>query len=280
MKSILTLLSLFIFLSLGAITAPKELQKPMQIILAHRESADFIHSLEQEGGIRVLYSSFPKQKITALWEANSRTIYINKDRPYSESDIIRSIIFELHNAASSKQLEAIYDKAYRGQISKENFVRSIEFMEHKNALMAQQLIENGIRAGKFSKGCTLHCFANFDDYYALQQLFEHSHWIAARYDEVSPLKKTAYMGTIGSLPLSEKKNRIALLNYLGLKNDPIYTETQKRLTWLSQEYEQAGEVEKELLQFIFQADLQEHPFTLCQSTCVSSHEILADSSAL
>jgi len=107
-----------------------------------------------------------------------------------------------------------------GKISKEEYVESVERMEHENALNCSILLEKGIRQGVFSASARWPIFHNFDDHYKLQQIKEHSLWLAKSYDRLAPASSTkrnvAYVGTIPKLSAQDKQD---VIRYLRIKNN-------------------------------------------------------------
>lgn len=259
MRLIILTFAILGFFNLNAIKASSNLERPLSTILSHPQSAALIQRVERQGPVKVSYVSFGEEKVHALWEADTRTIFINKAINPSNNQILNSIIFELHNAASTRELEFLFDQAEKGVLSKDAFVEAIERMEHRNALAAQQLIENGIALGKFPENCRLHYYYDFDDYYVVQQLFGHSQWIAAKYDEFSPYRNTPYIGTISSLPLKSRKEKDLLLDYISYKNDPEFTNPKYRTAWIKDKYSKANSNEIALLNFVFYKELSRDP---------------------
>jgi hypothetical protein len=255
---------IFIFLtlistSLSAIQADPKLRKPLNKILAHPSSAALIRAVEKDGEIYIAYESFGDQDVNALWDADNRIICINNKNDANAGCIISSILFELHNAASTNELKAHFDQAGSGRYSKEQFVEAIERMEHRNALAAQNLIDQGVLKGYFPQSSRIFHFDNFDDYYALQQLFGHSQWIAERYDHISPRHQVPYKGTISQLPLHTRQDRLLFLDYLAMKNEPELAQLSERLNWLEKRFAKASSNEIAMLNFLFTADLEGNP---------------------
>lgn len=256
MKFYITLFFTILFSQLAAIQADPSLQKAVSNILSFPEGAAFIRNVEKQGQIRVVHVPFGKEKVGAMWEADTRTIYVSKELRTKTADQISSIIFELHNASSSDELELYYRQAETGQISKEEFVESIERMEHRNALAAQNLINRGISMRYFPEACRMFYFEDFNDYYALQQLFDHSQWIGRKFDAISPRAYEPYRGTIADLPLHSRQNRRLFLDYLANKNE---WDAHQRRIWLMETYPSANSDEVALLNFVFDTEIRTLP---------------------
>lgn len=265
MKYYFIILFIFIYSIAHSLKAPTALKDPVSALLNFPESERFINSVEKQGPIKIVYAPFPEKNLTALWEADTRTIYINKALPYSKGRILSSILFEMHNAASTQELERLYNLAFAGQITKEEFVRQIEMMEHRNGIMAKNLLLRGIYQGYFPENCQLHYFDSFEDYYAIQQVFGHSQWIADRFDEASPLPKKPYKGTIGDLALNTREDKLLFLDLISFKNDPENRDLNVRLDWLSERYAHAQHHEIALINSLFADDLNKHPLYFCKA---------------
>lgn len=258
MRLIIFTFLFFTFASLNGIKASPALQKPLSTILAHPQSAALINRVERQGPIKVTYVSFGEQKPHAIWEADTRTIFINKDIRPSHQQVINSIVFELHNASSTQEMMFLFDQAEKGALAKDQFVEGIERMEHRNALAAQSLIEDGIARGHFPVGCRMYFYDSFDDYYIVQQILGHSQWIAAKYDEFSPYQNTPYHGTLKSLPLRSNKEKDLLLDLISYKNDPD-TNYSKRLDWIKKRYASANSDGITLINYVFREDIDQNP---------------------
>ncbi|CDR33659.1 hypothetical protein [Criblamydia sequanensis] len=118
----------------------KELQVPLYKILKLPEARNLIKDIQKDGPFKVLVNNHSKlsNQFGAYWDPATRTIVVSLNSNQSEGGIIRSILFELHNALINDKLEHAYDLASKRQIDKESFVEAIERMEYLNSLGASK----------------------------------------------------------------------------------------------------------------------------------------------
>lgn len=237
MRTLLTIIAFFVFFaSIEAnVHCSPEVEASLAAIRRLPEGKQLIESVETNGDLTIRCRNLPEHPFSALWNAETRTIEVNACRSHNR---LCSIIFELHNAKTSAELERYFDMAESGELSKEAFVEAVERMEHRNALETGKLIQAGIATGIFPKNCRWPVMQDFDSHYQVQQLYGHSQWIAARYDEVNPAgKRQIYRGTLDPSTFCEAdKHDYAL--YLGIRDNIIHNSESKEhyLNILHREY--------------------------------------------
>jgi hypothetical protein len=197
---------------------PYELKEAVAILQKMPQIRHLIHNIQQKGFIDIVLSQPNSFDFDALWNGEKRVIIVNLSNNKFLSSQIQTILFELHNATSNHHFMTLVEKARNHQISKELYVESIERMEHANALNTSQLIEMGIKKGIFPLQARWEIFPKFDDYYKLQQLQDHSSWIAKNYDYLSQTSGQHFFGTI-NLPLLSAEDKKDMLYFLTIKND-------------------------------------------------------------
>lgn len=204
------------------------------------EAKALIAEVEKQGPVRVVYMDMPGQELEGFWNASARQIEVNRSLKKTTGSLVCTVLFELHNAKTSQRLIQITDMARNNQISKDEFVSSVERMEHQNALNASNLLEKGIKMGVYPADARWPIYYQFDTHYKLQQVLQHSKWLANHYDKLNKIgPKQELKGTIPGLNKFSEADRRDFLRYLWIKNDlesPFEEQQQKAFTALSKEY--------------------------------------------
>lgn len=224
------LLTLSLFSSsIGNINQPNDTARSQQIeepsvkqaVLAIRsipDGARLLKEVEQEGRITIELREIESFDFGAMWDANSRHVIVNAKRCRNQGTLISSLLFELHNAKTSQFLEAEANKVINGRLTKEQYVKNVERMEHDNAMATIKILEEGMANGAFPKTAKWTIIRDFEDHYKLQQVTGHSLWIANNYDLMSPLPLQAYCGTIAEFESLTEDDKRELAYYLSIKN--------------------------------------------------------------
>lgn len=163
-----------------------QLQRHINTIQKIPEAAKLIESIQKEGPIQICANREPlSQQFGAYWDGQNRVICVNTSQR-SEGAIIGSIIFELHNAAINSKINECDALAASGQIDRENYVRSIEYLEYQNSLMSSNLAKKGIEMRLIPNDARLPTYRNFEEHYRMQKIGGHSAFIAKNYDSIAP----------------------------------------------------------------------------------------------
>lgn len=166
-----------------SVTCSKQLQQILNKILSVTEARKLITEIQSEGNIRILVSNHPLAKqFGAFWDVDERTICVNMRSIKSEGEMIGSILFELHNAAANSKIEHIYDLATKGKITRENYVKEMEYLEYVNSIKCAALAKKGISQGIFPKNACLHTYKSFEEHFYFQKKEGHSAFVAKTYD--------------------------------------------------------------------------------------------------
>ncbi len=200
---------------------------------------ELLRDVESEGAVKLEMVCLQEESFDAFWDSSQRKIRINTLKNEDFNVLVCSILFELHNAKSDKQFKSFYTKARTAQMSKEAYVENVERMEHNNALNCSLLLEKGIDLGLLSEKAAWPILRDFDDHYKLQQIKEHSNWLATSYENMAHpyLASKPYVGTI---PRFSKEDKVDVIRYLKIKNDlesVSYTLNMKGLIALQKEYQ-------------------------------------------
>jgi len=150
------------------------------------EARQLMSRIQKEGAIRFsLSNNSLSQQFGAFWDADNRIIFVNPNWHQERGELIGSIIFEMHNASVSSQLDRLDYLAANGQIDKDKYVESVERIEYVNSKNAAALIEKGIKSGLFPESARLMTYSTFDEHFYYQKKGGHSAWIAKTYDHLS-----------------------------------------------------------------------------------------------
>lgn len=145
------------------------------------EGRALIEEVESKGPISLYFAPFPTTN-SALWNGSDRAIVINSNRQRSFGQLIRSVFFELHNAAADHRFCWIDECAKQGLLHKQSYIEAVERLEHQNALKTAAAIEKGIALGLFPADAKLPVLSNFNQHYNIQKQCGHSSQIAAVWD--------------------------------------------------------------------------------------------------
>jgi hypothetical protein len=175
---------LLLFSSLYALpTCSPELRPALNAIHAFPEGKRLIEEVEKEGAVHIYQAPFNGES-RAMWNSVDRSIVINSNCSPSYGSVIRSIVFEHYNAKKNREFLHIDWLARTRQITKSEYVESIERLEHQNALAVCDLLERGFKQGYFPYTSRWWMPRDFDHYYSTQKSCGHSDVIAAYYDSI------------------------------------------------------------------------------------------------
>ena len=206
---ILFILSFNLCYSAQFSSSPKCLQKASEVALHLPETERLLEHILQEGPVR-LDTKNALQDFQASWNCTSRTIKINLARHRELGSIISSIVFEMHNAKTDKHIEYLMQLVERGMISQDEFIESMERIEHQNALQASFLLTKGIRQGIYPKSAAWSQPVDFKRYFQIQKQAGHAGYYAKVFSKLSPRNKG----------LSRRERYLALKKML-TSNDPV-----------------------------------------------------------
>lgn len=157
------------------ICCDKKLKSTLATVQQLDKAHQLIDHVLKEGPLTIKVDKhFP---FAAYWEPATRTIGITPGE-----NPIYSLLFELHNAASQSTYDYYNDLAVHKKISKEEYIRTFEYIEYQNIYETSALIEEGIRQGIFSKECRTDYHATFEEHYRDQQVAGHAAWHGDNYE--------------------------------------------------------------------------------------------------
>ncbi|MCB1148635.1 MAG: hypothetical protein KDK48_00580 [Chlamydiia bacterium] len=167
-------------LTLGAVNAPTEVQPLLEKIAEVEEGALL---LKKHADIQVRF--IPKQQFDAYWVAGARTICLSETNRSRPERLLRSLIFELHNAESTAKLQALHSLARARRISRNEYIKQCEKIEFLNSLATMDILEKGIRSGRFPHASRWLMPRTFDDYFRVQLQSGHASYHGSNYDRLS-----------------------------------------------------------------------------------------------
>jgi hypothetical protein len=187
---LLGLLLMFFFrieaLNASSIQCSPSLKKCLNAIQSLPEGKQLIQKVLKEGSIRILTTNSSLSKeFGAFWEPYSRMIFINPAAHQTLGEMITSLLFELHNAASTNQINQYNAQATARKITRAHYVELIERLEYQNAIETAQITKKAINRGVFPKSAYLKTFHNFEEHFHFQKKSGHSAWIAHNFDQLA-----------------------------------------------------------------------------------------------
>lgn len=147
-----------------------------------QETNTLIDQVLLEGPLYIKINRDLPTQFDGYWSSEERTIYITMQ---SKSSYLTTLLFELHNAVRTKELEKLYDLASQKMIEKDKFIERVEYIEHQNVIATSSLIEKGIQQGLYPLNMRWEVDPHFDSHFAYQKQTGHSAWLADLYDELS-----------------------------------------------------------------------------------------------
>jgi len=159
------------------------LQKHLNAILKIPEAKTLLEEIQRQGPIQIVAKrSNQRSKFGAFWDPDNRKIIIELSPSLNDGYIIGSIIFELHNASVNKKYKELNLLAENGAINKEDYIRSMEYLEYINSLNASKIADKGIKSGIFPSSAYLHTYSDFNEHFIAQKKSGHSNFFADNFD--------------------------------------------------------------------------------------------------
>jgi len=162
------------------ILALSPLQEAEVALRSMPECRPIIEQVSRQGGFSLVSKSYTP--FEAQWNSDTRAVEIDLNKHRNFGHIITSVLFELHNALTDRELQRLYELARNKTISKDMYVRMIEEIEWKNWQATCKLLELGRERGIFPKEAFLPAFSSFSEYLRLQNEAGHSQYHSESYD--------------------------------------------------------------------------------------------------
>lgn len=173
-----------------------ELSDPMHRICHYKESRDLLTQVESEGEITIKTAKLGRNASYAMWMPGERVIYLNTSIQRTEGSLIRSIVFELHNALTNKEFYHYDQLVYQGKISREKYIEAIEKIEYDNARKTVALLQKGVRNGAFPVETYWNLPSTFAEHLHIQHQTGHATAIGYVYDSLNHTRKNRESRTI------------------------------------------------------------------------------------
>ena len=166
--------------------ANHQLQEIITTIQKLPEARQLFATIQREGPIQIIFDKDNDicREFGACWDPDHRVICVSTDSGRSKGDLIGSLLFELQNALVNSKIRYYDDLASKGNIGKEDYVRSIEYLEYQNSKKAAYIAERGIQQGLFPIQARLSTYDNFEEHYHYQKIGGHSACIARNYQNI------------------------------------------------------------------------------------------------
>lgn len=180
------------------------------------EFRELLIKVQNEGPVHVKVEAHPS--FEGLWDGNSRSIVINSRLNRTLGQMICTILFELHNAATARYYDDLIVQAENGRLTKDQYVEKVELAEFKNAKNTHDLLEKGIKMGLFPESAHWPVPLNFDEHYKVQQVSGHSQFIANSYDQINPRARgSMFRGTIQRPAWLGEQDKDELCRYIMMR---------------------------------------------------------------
>ncbi len=162
-----------------------KVQECINLIRKLPEARQLMKEIEKEGTIRFSVSehSLAKQ-FKAYWDMDQRVICVSPSSVNSVEELLESMIFEMHNASVSSEIERLDRLAAQREIDRESYIRAIEYLEFVNSKAASAMVEKGVKLAIFPPTTCLETYQDFEEHYRYQKIGGHSQWIGRTYDQL------------------------------------------------------------------------------------------------
>lgn len=166
-----------------------QLQESFHLIQQLPEVRALIQEILKEGPIQIeVRNTELSNTFGAFWDSQDRSVCIAIHPQTSKAEVIRALIFELHNASVDSKFAYYNHLAFEGRISKEDYVRSMEHLEYLNSKNGARIASKGIESGLFPKDAFMPTYRNFEEHFAMQKWSGHSNCFYENYDAITRWK--------------------------------------------------------------------------------------------
>jgi hypothetical protein len=172
---------------------PSSMQPQISLLQRFPDTRLFIDTLQVKEPITLKWLPLGADNSNAFWSIQKNLIALNASRNWEEGEMIYSLLFELHNAASSPQLIHLDMLASKKQISKQDYVLAVEQIEYNNVLSVSNLLEKGVRLGYFPRSTYIPQYPDFKEHLKMQRECGHSAFIAQKYEHLNRLELPSYL---------------------------------------------------------------------------------------
>lgn len=159
----------------------QELQPTLETLRKLPEIEELVQRILQDGPLHIDHNDRLSKQFDGYWDPYHRTILITEWENQSEASRITTMLFEMHNALRSKEFKKIDQRAYKRELTKEQYMRMSEHVEYENCLSTSNLLNKGIQKGLFPKSSAWPVHDNFEDHYSWMKRSGHANWYANSY---------------------------------------------------------------------------------------------------
>lgn len=160
----------------------QELETVYQTIVQLPEVCELVCQVLQEGPLQIQPNSFLSDQFEGYWNSNDRSVYITISRDPTFSEMIITMLFELHNASRDRDFNHIYNLAVDGLIDRDQYVEKMEYIEYENVLATSLLLKKGVEMGIFPDDCVWNVSPSFTEHFEIQKERGHSAWFENDFD--------------------------------------------------------------------------------------------------
>jgi hypothetical protein len=162
-----------------------DLAGPIKLLYQLEETKQLLDRVEACGMITIKSAHLGSNFSNAAWFPDERTICVNFSNKRSPGSVMRSLVFELHNALNQNYFDHLDQLAMQGRISKEKYIESVEQMEYTHAQKSRDILEKGVKKGLFPYDAPDRYVApSFAEHYRVQREAGHSKLIGNLYDSL------------------------------------------------------------------------------------------------
>jgi hypothetical protein len=162
-----------------------ELQDVLDKVQCLPEGAEVVQKVLDQGPLSIELNRHLSYQFDGYWDSYNRAIYISKTEESSDCFLVTALLFELHNALHTTDIEHMYSLASKRAIGREQFIEEFEYLEYKNALATSQLLDKGACNGCFPCDCNWDMAPDFATHFEVQLRKGHSASIGAIYDQLA-----------------------------------------------------------------------------------------------
>lgn len=163
-------------------SCPSNLEPLVEKLEQTPEAKKLMDLATSEGPIRLIEKPMGASGMNAMWNINERTVILNSSKYRAPGEKMRSILFELQNARTTRHFIELDMLVRKRQLSKNEYIKRVEKLEHNNALLIMDLIDRAITAGYFPPSAKWNIVRNFEEHLSWQKIQGHSALIARNYD--------------------------------------------------------------------------------------------------
>lgn len=202
------------------VTCTRDMMPAYQTLIQLPEAKAVVDKALENGPIRIESSGRRSGGFEGMWDSGRRAIVVSPTANRTVGQRVNTLMMEFHNAKSDREFDRLFAMARSNRLSKDKYVEEVERVEHINAVNSSKLLAAGIKRGVYPADAAWNVFADFDSHYQMQQICDHSLWIAREYDRINPRgRNQPYRGTIPDLHRLSGREKSTLCHYLYIKND-------------------------------------------------------------